>query len=78
MQYASSLTILSLLADVRSSRVVVQERSTSESNAVKVEDDVNGINRPRLVSNFHSTENDLVQEAGEAILRLGMLLADLR
>ena len=50
----------------------------SESDAVKVEDNVNRIYGTRLIADFHSSQNDLVKKTSESITCLGVLLNDLR
>ena len=57
------LTVLSPVADVGSRWVIVQEGSAREAYAVKIEDDINRVDRPRLVPNFHSPQYDLIEEA---------------
>ena len=58
---------------VREGGVVVDERCAGEADAVEVEDDVDRVDRARLVAHLHATQDDLIQEAREPVLDLGVL-----
>ena len=49
--------------DVTKCRIVVYERSAGETNAVEVKDDVDRVDAPRLIPDFHTPQNDFVQKA---------------
>ena len=66
--------ILPLVPNVRERRVVVDERRAGETDAVEVEDHVDGVHGPRLVPDFHPPQNDFVEEPGEAVLHFRKLL----
>ena len=51
--------------------------STCEADAVEVEDHVDAVDRPRLVPDLHPPEHDLVQEAGQPVLDLRVILDQL-
>ena len=66
------------MPDVVRCGVVVQERRTSKTDAIKVEDDVNGIHRLRPVAHFHPFQDDNVEKTNQAIYHAWVFLRYLR
>ena len=48
--------------DIPKRRIVVYERGAGEAYAVEIKDDVDRVDAPGLVSDFHTPQNDLVQK----------------
>jgi len=69
--------VLALVVNVGESGVIVDERRASEANAIEIEHNINGIHRPGLVANFHTTQDNLVQESRETILGFWVLRHEL-
>ena len=65
-------------AEVGESGIIVNEWRACESNAVKVEDNVDGIDGARLVADFHAAQYDFIEEANKAPLGLRELCNKLR
>ena len=70
--------ILPVPAEVGESGIIVNEGRACESNAVKVEDNVDGIDGARLVADFHAAQYDFIEEANKALLGLRELCNKLR
>mmetsp|Transcript_7992 Transcript_7992/g.17353 ORF Transcript_7992/g.17353 Transcript_7992/m.17353 type:complete len:668 (-) Transcript_7992:3012-5015(-) len=67
-----------LVPNVIRRRIIFQKRRPREPNAVEIEDQIDGVDRPRLVPDLHLVENDLVQKLHQPLPGFGVLVADLR